>query len=115
RHCEAVAIHAVALGLVVYGLGVGMAAAGPKPSGQTFTVTNLFDSGPGSLRAAIDDANAAPGAATINFAPGLKGTIVLGSALTITDDVTINGPGGQKVTVSGNGASRVFVVSGAGK
>jgi hypothetical protein len=40
---------------------------------STFTVLNLADSGPGSLRAAITVANSSPGADTINFAPGLHG------------------------------------------
>src|SRR5947209_5353903 len=88
-HVGAVAIQAVVLGLVAHLIGLGTATAGPKPAGQTFTVTNLSDGGPGSLRAAIDAANASPGAATIRFAPGLKGTILLGSVLSITDDVTI--------------------------
>ena len=40
-------------------------------SGATFTVTNTDDSGAGSLRQAIDDANANPGPDTIAFAiPG---------------------------------------------
>lgn len=57
-----------------------------------FEVTNTNDSGPGSLRQAILDANAAAGADTISFASGL-GTIALLSNLpTITDTLTINGP-----------------------
>ena len=113
-HVGAVAIQAVVLGLVAHLIGLGTATAGPTPAGQTFTVTNLSDGGPGSLRAAIDAANASPGAATIRFAPGLKGTILLGSVLSITDDVTIGGPGAKKVTVSGNDVTRVFSISGAG-
>src|SRR5437867_3971119 len=68
---------------------------------SSFTVTNLFDSGPGSLRAAVDAANITSGADVIKFAGGLKGTIPLASVLSITDDLTINGPGAQQVTVSG--------------
>jgi hypothetical protein len=40
---------------------------------STFTVLNLNDSGPGSLRAAINSANTHPGADTINFAHSLHG------------------------------------------
>lgn len=57
----------------------------------TFLVTNLNDSGPGSLRAAITAANADPSVtpATINFS--VAGTINLASALpTITNDVVID-------------------------
>ena len=43
-------------------------------------VTTLDDRGPGSLRQAILDANAATGPQTISFAPGVTGTIQLASA-----------------------------------
>lgn len=60
----------------------------------TFTVTSLNDSGAGSLRKAVLDANAAPGNDTIAFQSGLTGTIVLTSGeIAITDRVAINGPG----------------------
>jgi hypothetical protein len=76
---------------------------------STYTVMNLNDSGPGSLRRAVLDANAHPGADTIVFAQGLHGTIKLTSGeLSVTDSVTINGPGANQLSVSGNDASRVF-------
>jgi hypothetical protein len=76
-----------------------------------FVVTNTNDSGIGSLRQAILNANANPGLDTIDFAPGLSGTIVLTSGeLQITNDVTIDGPGADPLSVSGNNASRVFEV-----
>src|SRR5881409_2693552 len=55
------------------------------------TVTNTNDSGPGSLRQALADAN---GGDTINFDPALNvHTINLTSAeLVIDSSVTINGP-----------------------
>src|SRR5262249_39691603 len=53
---------------------------------STFTVTNLTDHDPGSLRAAILAANANPGADTIQFAHGLHGTITLASEIAITQD-----------------------------
>ena len=78
---------------------------------STFTVTNLLDSGPGSLRAAVTAANTNPGADVINFA--VTGTIALTSGeLDITDSLTINGPGLNSLTVSGNNSSRVFGVAG---
>src|SRR5437899_1079279 len=61
---------------------------------STFTVTNLLDSGTGSLRAAIVAANTHPGADVIQFAGGLTGTITLTSTngeLKITDTLTIDG------------------------
>lgn len=78
---------------------------------STFSVLNLADSGAGSLRAAIAAANANPGEDEIDFAPSLKGTIVLTSGeLGITDDVRIDGTGANRLAVSGNDASRVFKI-----
>src|SRR5262245_16255603 len=82
---------------------------------STFTVLNLADSGDGSLRAAILSAQTNPGADVIQFAPQVGGTITLTTGeLLISTDLTINGPGANLLTVSGNGASRAFrVVGGA--
>ncbi len=81
---------------------------------STFTVLNLGDSGAGSLRQAVLDANASPGADVIDFAPAARdGTITLATGqLSVTDDLTLDGPGAHRLTVSGNNASRVFSVSG---
>src|SRR5947209_19480060 len=77
---------------------------------STFTVTNLLDSGPDSLRTAVAAANANPGADAIDFA--VTGTIGLTSGeLDITDSLTINGPGAGALTVSGNQVSRVFGIA----
>ena len=82
---------------------------------STFTVGNLADSGPESLRQAILDANDNPGADLIRFAPAARdGTITLTSGqLSITDDLILDGPGVHRLTISGNDASRVFSVSGS--
>lgn len=75
----------------------------------TYPVSNLNDSGAGSLRQAITDANAHAGSDTISFA--VSGTITLASSLpNITDSLTINGTG-QSVTVSGNDLYPVFYVA----
>src|SRR5262249_59096844 len=64
---------------------------------STLTVTTTLDSGPGSLRQAILDANAHAGADVIDFAIGSGvQTIQVGSTTgtplpTITDSVTIDG------------------------
>ena len=69
-------------------------------------VTNLNDSGVGSLRAAI--AGALP-SDTINFAANVTGTIILTSGeLLVADSMTINGPGPNVLTISGNNAGHVF-------
>src|SRR5262249_59833945 len=74
---------------------------------------NLADGGDGSLRQAVlaACAPASPGADVINLAAGLQGTIALGGVpLSITDHLTIEGPGAELVAVSGEDASRVFEI-----
>ena len=62
----------------------------PRTLLATFTVTNLLNAGAGSLRAAINEANANPGADEIAFA--VVGTVPLSTALpAITDAVSIDG------------------------
>src|SRR5713101_7312348 len=69
----------------------------------TITVMNTNDSGPGSLRAAIANANGTAGADVIAFDPSVTGTITLTSGeLLITDDLTISGPGAKNLAVDGN-------------
>jgi hypothetical protein len=80
---------------------------------STLTVTNTNDSGTGSLRDAIATANSQSGSAKIVFAPKVSGTIDLSSGpLTITNNLEIDGPGAGQLAVSGQGASRVFVIDG---
>ncbi len=79
---------------------------------STFTVTNLLDSGPDSLRAAVASANANPGPDAIDFAT--TGTITLTSGqLSITDSLSIGGPGADALTISGGNVSRVFRLAGS--
>ncbi len=87
-----------------FGLGAAQAA--------TFTVNNSNDSGPGSLRQAILDANTSVGVPdTINF--GISGTITVGSVLpVIADTLTIDGTG-RAVTLSGGGAVQVLQLNSA--
>lgn len=85
----------------------------------TFTVTNTNDSGAGSLRQAITEANNSPGADTINFnisGSGVK-TISPSSELpAITDPVTIDGytqPGAKANTRAvGNDAALKIQLNG---
>ena len=81
------------------------------PAGAaTFTVTNLNDSGAGSLRQAILDANAAAGDDTVQFQSGLSGTILLASQLAINSNLTINGPGASVLAISGNNSTGIFFI-----
>src|SRR5437868_1735450 len=77
---------------------------------STLTVLNNHDSGAGSLRDVI--AHAKDGD-TIVFASGLNGqTIALTSdELAIKKSLDIEGPGADKLAVSGNDTFRVFDVS----
>ncbi|MBC7818956.1 MAG: hypothetical protein IAG10_18870, partial [Planctomycetaceae bacterium] len=94
------------------------------------TVTSLADTiandGQVTLREAIQAANTdttvdgvtGSGADTIQFDPSLTAsgpaTITLaGTELLIKSDLTINGPGADRLTISGNNASRIFNINDA--
>jgi hypothetical protein len=86
------------------------AFAAPAANAATFTVTNLSDSDPGSLRDAVDSANAAGGTDDIVFQSGLTGEIGLTSGeILVTDGVNIQGPGASALTVDADDDTRVFV------
>jgi hypothetical protein len=75
----------------------------------TFTVTTTADSGAGSLRDAVAQANAASDADVINF--DVSGIILLTTGqLPIWGPVSIVGPGAGALAISGNAASRVFAI-----
>ncbi len=75
----------------------------------TITVTSTADSGMGSLRQALADANDGD---TINFDAAVSGTITLTSGeLLVNDSITISGPDADLLAVNGNAASRVFHIS----
>jgi hypothetical protein len=97
----------------VAALLLGILVTGPVAA-ATFTVGNLANSGPGSLRQAVLDANAAAGGDIIAFQAGLTGTLTLTSGeILITDSVDIRGPGAGVLAIHGNDKSRVFRVQNA--
>ncbi|MBE8966908.1 DUF4347 domain-containing protein [Nostocales cyanobacterium LEGE 12452] len=89
-----------------------------KVDNTTYIVTNINDSGTGSLRQALINANNDPGIETIIFdMTGIFGdatpdTITLTSGqLNITEGVIIQGTGANKLTISGNNTFRIFNAS----
>ena len=85
----------------ILAIGVLLLCAVAIPAhAATITVTNTNDSGLGSLRQALHDANDGD---TITFV--VTGTIVLTSeVLVIDNDVTISGPGANRLSINGNQA-----------
>ena len=101
-------------------LGATLAATGAAQAAD-FTVTNLDGDGPGSLRDAINQANANDNSATevdnVLFQSGLSGTIHLDQPpgpgygqITIDEAVNVVGPGDGQISVSGDAQSRIFYV-----
>lgn len=89
-------------------------------SAATFTVTNTANSGAGSLRQAIIEANLAASDDVIVFDQSVFNvsrtiTLAAGSPLVINGigTLTINGTGANLLTLSGNDASRVFLIDSA--
>src|SRR3954447_17861707 len=82
---------------------------------STLTVSNTNDSGAGSLRAAVDQANTDGGGDAIIFsnlfdAPQTIGLTGGPLTLTGTTSTTITGPGANLLTISGNKAGAVFAI-----
>jgi hypothetical protein len=113
------------------GAGISLAAllglAGSAHADTAFVVDDSTDAaGVGShctdgtatnnctLRDAITQANSNADHTAITFAAGITGTITLGATgqLPVSTEVYVEGPGADKLTISGNHASRVFNVSG---
>jgi len=99
-----------------------LAFSGTVLPAATFTVTSTSDAGPGSLRQAILDANAAPGADTIAFnipGPGVHTISPLSALPPLTEDAgtTIDGytqPGSSPNTlVIGDNAVLLIELNGA--
>lgn len=85
----------------------------PVAHATAFTVTSTADTGAGSLRSAITNANAAQGSNTIMISA--TGTITLASPLpAVSFTLTITGPGADKLTIQGGpGPAPVLASDGA--
>ena len=98
-------------------------SAGPEQTGSTFTVNTTSGHNDTacttddcSLPEAVNAANAAADANTIQFGAGLTGTIAVAlnrNGMPITNPVTIVGPSAKALTVSGAGVSRIFNITAA--
>jgi hypothetical protein len=90
---------------------------------STFTVTSTADSAPannptsGTLRWAVEQADATTGSNTINFNLGSSPQVIALTAGQLelnmqnaSTSITIDGPGANLLSISGNNASRVFAV-----
>ncbi len=84
----------------------------PAAEADEFLVGTALDGGPGSLRQAILDANARPGADVIRFDPLLSGaTIRLDDGpLVVADDLAIVGPRPEPLTIAGDDTFTVLIV-----
>src|SRR5262245_6495853 len=101
-------IHSLRRGVAILGAAL-LCTARISGSAATITVSNTADSGSGSLRAAL--ASAAIG--DMIDATGVSGKILLtSSTLTVTNSVTILGPGANLLAVDGNNSNLVFYISG---
>ena len=106
----------LSISLVALTLALGAAmslaqwrSAQARPLGATYTVTNTNSSGAGSLRNAINNANANPGPDVISITA--NGTLLLSAALpVITDSVKIDGPGMTLFAIDGANAFRVLQI-----
>jgi hypothetical protein len=74
---------------------------------STLTVMNNLDSGPDSLR---DTIASAPSGSTINFAKSVHKITLTSGELQIGKSLDIEGPGPNKLKISGNDDSRVFAI-----
>jgi hypothetical protein len=75
---------------------------------STITVTNTNDSGQGSLRAAVSSAASGD---RIEFRLAQPATIALTSGeIVINKSLTIAGPVGQTLIITGNSSSRIFLI-----
>lgn len=116
-------LHQLTAAAVVMGVALTastFATPAAEAAGTVFEVTNTDDSGPGSLREALAQAEMEPSDDQITFAPAVTGTIALTSGqLDVTvggaaGSLTIGGPGTDALTIDAGGRSRVLDVHGPG-
>jgi hypothetical protein len=78
-------------------------------SASTLIVTSALDNGPGSLR---DTIGAAAAGDVIQFDPALNGQVIaLASQIRVTRELRIDGPGADKIAISGGNRTRILFVT----
>lgn len=100
--------------LLMLGLMIVFVSHTPSASAETvFTIDTVADSGPGSLRYAIEEANATLGADKIVFALPPNSTITLqsGSLPVINEELMIDGRGTSGITISGAHQYRILEIA----
>jgi predicted outer membrane repeat protein len=91
--------------LLAIALGCTSSSAG------TIIVTSAADNGPGSLRASV---GAAVAGDVIQFDAALTGQVILlATPINLTRALTIEGPGADKITISGGNRTRIFFATAA--
>jgi hypothetical protein len=104
-------VQAISICSVILASLAAISCSAGSAFGATYTVRNTRDSGAGSLRHAILNANAGGGGKLV-FAPRVTGTITLSTDLpSLTANVTITGPGANLLTISGGDECRVFSIN----
>ncbi len=98
--------HSPFLALFVFLLALFISFGGSAVYADTFVVDTTSDDGPGSLRAAIANADSYYDVISFN----VTGTITLSSQLEIKNGLTIKGPGADLLAISGNNVCRVFYI-----
>ena len=100
--------------LLVQAIAFALAYWTGNTQAAVFNVTVNTDSGPGSLRQAVLDANANSGADQITFDADLSIIALTSGQINITETLTITGPAaGQTIDAGGN--SRIFAVTVTGQ
>ena len=87
--------------------GALFVAAAIPLSATNLVVTSLADSGPGSLRAALEGANAMPPSSYPDISFNVSGVINLASPLTMKRSMFIDG--GGRITLNGQFQTQVLV------
>lgn len=97
-----------AAGTIVVIGGAIVVDGAPIVTAASFEVTNTNADGAGSLRDAINQANATAAADTITFASGLTGTITLTNTAKIKNDLEIVGPGISDITITSSAGNILY-------